>query len=274
MILPPDQRREKAMVFGPSGSGKSSCWVSIADWYQKTRTPGKVRVVDTDQAWEAMRSDELDRVVEVYDAEVAEFPKWVDQLQSWRPLVQRDDWAVVDMVDTVRAAAENHYWSTITGGDMLGEIYLRAESEGFDTSGPYGKHQGNITKLYNDFMRVFLNLPCHKLALAPAQEVMVNKDGRALNQNDAEYVRFKYKPVGHWRTPHNFHTILLTREVPGEWNLTTVKERGPIGKGRPYLTGEKVTDSGFVGAYLMKVAGWRLSGPGSSPQEPATPTPR
>lgn len=265
MLSPPSSRRERILVFGPSGSGKSSTWISVGDWVTRTHSTAKVRVVDTDHAYEAMSDPSYANTIDVYDAELAEYPKWIDQLQSWRPHVQPDDWLVVDMIDQVRVAAEQHYWYTITGGDMLGEMYLKAEVDAnFDTVGPYGKHQGNVTKLYNDFMRVALGYPCHILAIAPAQQVMVNKDGRALNKDDQEYVKFSYKPSGHWRLPHVFHTILLAREIPGDrgsqWNLTTVKERGPIGKEkRAELKGETVqATTGFVGTYLVKVAGWHL----------------
>lgn len=261
---PANERRERVLVYGPSGSGKSSCWISVADFIARTRAPNRVRVVDTDHAYEAMRDPSFDGVLDVYDAELADFTQWTDRLQKWRPEVKRDDWLVVDMADQVRVAAEQHYWFEKTGGDMLGEMYLKAELGQEDMVGPYGKHQGNVTKLYNDFMKVFLGFPCHLMAVCPAQEVMLNKEGRALNGEDSEYVKFRFKPGGHWRLPHNFHTILLAREIPGdkgaEWNLTTVKERGPIGKeARLQLKGQKVeATTGFVGAYLVKTAGWHM----------------
>lgn len=266
MLAAPSPRRERILVFGPSGSGKSSTWTAIANTIIRTKSPAHLYVVDTDHAYDAMYDPSYDPIITVHDAERANFPEWVEVVSKWRPHLTSDDWIITDMVDQVRTAAKQHYWHEKTGGYTLGEVSLRGEvDDAFDTVGPYGKHEGNINDLYGDFMTAFLNVPCHVLAITPAQQVMLDKQGMAINEKDQEFVKFRYRPTGHWRLPHHFHTILLTREIPGpkgsQWNLTTVKERGPIGKAnrRQYLTGELVTEQlGFVGAYLMKVAGWHL----------------
>lgn len=264
MLGPATNRRERILVFGPSGAGKSSTWISVADWAGRTKAPVKIRVIDTDHAYEAMADDSFTNV-EVYDAETSEFPKWGEQLRAWRPSMGRDDWLVVDMIDQAWTGAQEYYWWTVTGGDPLGEIFLKAETEDFDTVGDYGKHWGNINRLYNDFMRAILQVPCNVLCVAPAAEVALNaKTGLALNKDQQEYVKFRYRPIGQKRLAHAFHTILLAREIPSEkgsqWNLTTVKERGPIGKEkRRDMKGDAVeATTGFVGAYLVKVAGWHM----------------
>jgi hypothetical protein len=130
--------------------------------------------------------------------------------------------------------------------------------------GGYGRNWDTINKIYDEMVGPFFSAPCHKLACTPAQEVWTDKQGLAANKTDQMYVPFKYKPRGATRLAHKFHTILLAQKVPSgrgaEWLMTSMKERGPIGMTtRSPLLGEVVTPGmGFVGAYLMRVAGWRL----------------
>ena len=266
MLSAPTQKRERILLYGEAGSGKSSAWVSIANWIVKSKSDAKIYLFDSDYSYEAMYDESFDSVVEVVNVDVNEFELWAKKLREVRPKLKRDDWLVVDMIDKAWTGAQNWYWRSVGGGDSIGEVYLRARTEpGFDVGGAYGANWGDINRLYDDFMSLFINAPCHKLACTPARQVMVNpQSGLAINKNDVEWVRYQYKPVGQNRLSHGFHTILLAREIPStkgsEYNLTTVKERGPVGKTRrSELRGEKVPEgNGFVGTYLVKVAGWKL----------------
>jgi len=213
-----------------------------------------------------MYDEAFDETVVVYDADPNDFGKWGAILREVRQKVTKDDLLVCDMVDQAWVGAQQHYWGALSGGDSLGEVFLRAEMEDdFNTSGDHGKHWGNINRSYNDFMSLLMNVPCHVMCCSPSQEVMLDKrSGLAINRDQQEWVKFKFKPAGQKRLAHAFHTVLLAREVPSdrgsEWQLTTVKERGPIGREkRVELRGATVPATmGFVGAYLIKVAGWRL----------------
>lgn len=265
MLQAPSSRRERILVAGGPGSGKSSCWVSIAAWIKKTKSDAKVRLLDTDLAYDAYRSDYIEDVVEAYSADMENSDEWPQVLQKFKADSRPDDWIVVDMADKLWEAARGYFWRTVSDGTSLGEIYMKAMQGDLDMGGPYGRNWDVMKKIYQDSMSPFLSARCHKLALTPAQEVFTDKSGAALNVKDAEYVRFKYKPAGESRLPHLFHSVLLAQRIPsqkveGTWTLTTIKEQGPIGlPKRQDLHGEAVTAAaGFVGAYLVKVAGWKL----------------
>jgi hypothetical protein len=252
------------LIYGEANSGKSSAWVSLALWLRKTKSTAKIYLLDSDDAYEAMWCPELDGVVHCTGIDVNEMEKWPAIMYAIKQKVQADDWVVVDMIDKVWSGAQSYFWEQ-EGSGSLGAVYMRNMIDGgFNIGGDYGKNWDAINKLKDDFMWQYLNARCHKLSCTSAGTVYVDKGGLAQKADDEKYVRYKFKPRGHPRIAHEFHTILLAREIPGqkdsEWNLTTVKERGPIGMGkRTELRGEKVTAAGgFVQSYLLKVAGWKL----------------
>ncbi len=266
MIRAPSDRRERILIFGESGSGKSSCWVSILNYMVKTKATNKMYLFDTDHAWDAMRDESFDPYIQVVDCDTQNFAEWDHQLAEILKKINKDDWLVVDMIDKAWVGAQDRYWSTMSGGNSLGEIYLKAQqNEDFSMGGDYGANWGVINKLYNDFFTLVMSARCHIMCIAPADIVYVDKkSGMALNPDHEEFVKFKFRPVGQKRLKHAFHSVILAREIPTakgpEWNLSTIKERGPVGNVRRRLMkGEEVTEgAGFVGAYLIKVCGWKL----------------
>ena len=237
----------------------------MALWLKKTKSSAKIWLLDSDDAYEAMWCPELDGIVEVFPIDVNEMEKWPEILAGVKMRAKSDDWLVFDMIDKLWTGAQAYFWEQ-EGSGSLGAVYMRNLTDtGFNLGGDWGKNWDAINKLKDDVMWVYLNTRCHKLACTTAGTVYVdNKSGLAQRADDEKYVRYKFKPRGHPRIAHEFHTILLAREIPGardsEWNLTTVKERGPIGMSkRPELRGEKVSAAGgFVQAYLLKIAGWKL----------------
>lgn len=264
MLHPTTPRLEKILVCGEADSGKSSTWVSIAHWIVKTKSTAKVRVLDTDQAWDAMYDPTIESAVEVVSSDRSECDSWPGIMQSFKKKAEPNDWVVIDMIDEPYEAAKGVFWQA-KEGSSLAEVYLRnVTTDGFDMGGGYGRNWDAINRVYEDMVGPFFSAPCHKLACTPAQEVWTDKQGLAANKNDQMYVQFKYKPRGATRLAHKFHSIILAQKVPSgrgaEWLYTTMKERGPIGlPAREKLLGVEISANlGFVGGYLMKVAGWRL----------------
>src|SRR2546428_10406008 len=97
-LHPTAPRRERILLYGGWSSGKSSAWVSVAQWLAKTRTTNsRVLALDTDRAWEAMDPGNLDGLVVIRNA-----PEWPDIKSSVKELVTmgtRDDFLVVDLAD-------------------------------------------------------------------------------------------------------------------------------------------------------------------------------
>lgn len=260
----PGIRRERILVCGVSGSGKSTTWANLAEWLAKTKSPSRLHLIDNDHAWEAMRPEDesLDHVVNWYDESDR---TWAGHRSALRDAISkagRDDWLVVDMTDALWTIAQNDYWEMAYGKE-IDEIFLDTKIQNFNMAGDYGSNWGAINKMYDALMGQVQRAKCHVLCVTGAEKVKQSDKPAEAKMNDApdvikEFGKFGFKPTGQKGIRHPFHTILLTQETPSGWTLTTLKERNPSGVVvRPYLKGEKMT-SGFTPQYLMKVAKWKM----------------
>lgn len=262
-LHPPSSRRERILVFGEAGSGKSSTWVSIADWLERTRSKDKVYALDTDAAWEGMRPEDgsLDARVLVSNLDAQEFDPWRPEARRVRGLVSRDDWVVLDMAMKAWRAPQDAYWKAKQGESFADAFAAAVIADDLgELSGHHGTNWGAINKLYADFMDVVLSMPCHVLCVTGTKQLQTEREGKTVRvkAGDKEWEGIGKKPSGQGELSHAFHTIIYCQEKKlGEtWTYTTVKERGPIGRPkREYLKGEHVQD--FVTTYLIKVAKWR-----------------
>lgn len=260
-MQPSSNRRERVLVYGRSNSGKSSCWLSIATWAADTGTDFHIYVGDTDNAWDAMGYEDIQKTV--YAEHVRDYRDAIQWARKTRDSVKGNDWVVFDMASKAWPWAQEHYFSTYVGDDdlLLGDVYLKdqkamnKEDDGESMGGAHGSNWGVIYKYYNGLINMVLNMPCHVLFVAGAKEIRPDTNPAIINQ---------YKGVGFYpagppnenELAHNFHTVLFCAETPRSWIYTTIKERGPINKPtRKTLKGTEVTD--FVTTYLFQVAGWR-----------------
>lgn len=255
-MQPSSSRRERILVYGRSGSGKSSTWAALAQWIADTDTDtdSHVHLGDSDNAWSAIRYNEIESVVSA--THITDYREALQWARKTRENVKSDDWVVVDMVDKFWPWAQEHYWGTMMGDDdlMLADI---ATSKSFEEiAGAHGSNWGVIYKYYHGLFNMVLNMPCHILCVAASKEI--RGDTRAA-------IVAQYKDVGFYPSgppnenelAHNFHTVLYCAETPRDWRYTSIKEMGPINKPkRKMLKGEKVND--FVVTYLRGVAGWTL----------------
>lgn len=257
-LHPPNSRKERLLVYGRSGAGKSSTWLSVANWALDTDADTVIHLGDTDHAWDAMRYEDIEPYISVTDLDINEYPDWLTWTRTVREKVKPSDWVVVDMIDKAWTAAQTHFWYQMSGGDPLGEIYLRNQQaivtkgeQGEYMGGAHGANWGVINKFYGAFFQAVIAMPCHVLCIAPAAEIRQDSPPAERDQ-----WKIGWKPQGQKDLPHGFHTILFAAETPRNYIYSTVKERGPIGRPtRPLLKGEEVQD--FVTTYLMKIGGWR-----------------
>lgn len=257
MIHPPSNRRERILVYGDSGSGKSSCWVSIADWLARTGSGERVFTLDTDNAWDALRpvDGSLDAVLTVISLDEYEYGEWTPAARKFRGELTKDSWLVLDLADKAWSGAQSHFWKHLSGGDSLAEMKLRELKKPGTISGDHGKNWDVIKNFYFEFYQTVMNAPCHILLVAAEKQIV---RGVTDEESVPEYVQHGAYPAGQSQMRGSVHTVLrcIEAKTGEDWRYTTIKERGPIGRPkRPYLKGEKVDD--FVRTYLMKVAGWK-----------------
>jgi len=252
------------VVYGDRGDGKSSTYISIADWLERTGSDRRVWLFDSDNGWDANRAEDgsLDRFFTVFRVDRDSFggPKgWLAAAKNARRDIHPDDWTVVDLQTHAWEGAQRYYWGEKSGNDSLAELWLRNRPQ--DVAGDHGTNWGVINKFYGEWTSYISALPCHVLYLASAAVIREpNQAGRGGDDLDTRsfYEGVGMRIEGQKDLRGEGHSVLFTFEANGKYRYTTVKERGPIGRAkRRMLVNEDVTDKGFVPGYLFRVAGWR-----------------
>lgn len=259
-LHPPNPRRERILGFGVGGAGKSSAWLSIAEWMHKTQAPGHLHVMDTDNAWEAMRPTDghLDSLITAYP--IFEFSDFKPAVKDIRGSGTSDDWYVIDRGDPMWDMAQEGYAQKVYGEDA-DEFFLRHEINETNPGGDYGKSWVQMRRMYKGAgIDLIQRFPGHVLCLCAANELRLEDQGKFADDAEAigKYKGIGMKPAGKKDLGLLFHTELYFVESPSGYRITTTKDRKPFGDetGRQYLKGKPVTPD-FVMAYLIGVAGWR-----------------
>lgn len=259
MLHAPTSRRERIVAYADRGGGKSSTYISIADWLERTHSDRKVWLFDSDLGWDANRAEDgsLDAFVEVVSVDREAFGGsggWLAKVRGVKREVHPDDWAVVDLQTHAWEGAQRYYWGEKSGNDSLAELWLKNRPQ--DISGDHGTNWGVINKFYGEWTAGVVNLGCHILFLASATEMRKGEGETLDNRNFYGSTGMRMEGQKDLRGEGN--TVIYMFEANGKYRYTSVKERGPIGRQkRGMLLNEDVTDKGFVGGYLFKVAGWR-----------------
>lgn len=260
-LHPPGNRRERILAYGGPGSGKSSAWLNIAEWLERGKSEARVRVLDTDFAWEAYRPvdghlDERVVVETVWDWEdmLPAMDRMIAPSKSQKPPI--DDWLVVDMADKPWEKARKFFFESLSDKDF-GEFMLDAVKKGINIGGEWGANWSAINTLYGGFTDRLVRWRGHLLCATPATEVRVpDRQGKGGDSADVRetYGRLGMKPQGQKDLPHLFHSVLYMQEKPGRggatWVMSTAKDRQ-----REIMKGEEVGQ--FVMSYLIQRAGWR-----------------
>jgi hypothetical protein len=256
----PTPRRERILVFGVAGSGKSSVWLAIAEWIYKSKSDSKVWVIDTDVAWDAMRPEDghLDEIVEVFP-----IYDWVDYkpaVHKIRENGQPDDWYVLDRGDVQWSRAQEAYAALTTGQDV-DEFFLAHAIAETSPGGDYGSNWTHIRRMYaQSGMDLVTRFRGNVLVTAAAKELREDAGKMSDDPNViAKYHSVGYKPEGKADLPHLFHTEIYMVESPSGYRMTTLKDRKNLygDGGRKYMKGKEVKPD-FVMGYLIGEAGWKI----------------
>lgn len=261
-LQPAVYRRERILMCGSPKVGKSTCWLSLAEWMEKTGSQNKIFAVDSDRAWEIMGplDGSLDKRVQV--TEVDSWSEWRDAVANARAQANPDggDWLVIDMINRLWTASQTGFFEFAYDEDST-ELFMKAKKQNMSLAGEYGQNWAVINKMYNDVMSKLQSFPGHVLALTPAAEVRV-PDSRGKGGDAAQILdlfgNVGFKPEGQKDLGYQFHSLLLLQRKPnGERVITTIEERKrPNNEARVYLAGEPMSD--WVLTYLVKNAHWRL----------------
>lgn len=254
--------RERILVFGGAGTGKSTAWLQIA-----RRCP-----TSTFFAIESDRSDGIARFLETEFTDlgltqdggnirlftVDEWPEWVNAMQTAKKEGKRDDWLIPDLIGQSWESIQEFFTEKAYKMDFdafLLEHRLKAgKKAGNALDGD--KDWGVINPMYRANISNIISkkFPGHVFAAAGVTK-LGERDDKALKDAFGVY---GVRPVGQKHMPHLFHTqILMTKRRVGEWYATTCRDNG-----RPEMEGQRIEN--FANEYLMKIGGWRPGRPAAA----------
>ncbi len=278
--------RERVLVSGITGSGKSYQWLMMARRLKKT---GAIfRCLDTDAAIDYMLEVQFPElkpenggnvlVCSAYDwpdyktaiAWLLRKPLKEEQRVKLSPALLKDhkvplkdgDWTVIDMADMAWETVQRYFVGEIFDADA-GDYFLEIRKQvqaGARKSKSGGspiadgldgwKDWSVINKLYSDWiLPIIYQLPTHVYATTRVERI-------DRGEKDAElqllFGDLGVRPAGQKRLGHQMHTAFLLIPGTNEWFITTFKDRG----GRPYFKKVKLID--FYLQYLVAKAGWPI----------------
>lgn len=259
MLTKEKPSRERILLLGAFGSGKSYAWCSVAAWLRRTKSPGRVFVVDTDHA--------ADRLSEGYDdffSNVVAEDVWgykevraaLDKFKKAKPT--KEDWLVVDLADKLWQYAQDFYIEEKFGKDAA-SYYLEEKKAGVSgnplSQEAYGANWQIINQQYNSLMTDIQRWPGHVMFCTKASPVQEpNQQGKGGDDKETRqaYGRYGVKPDGQKALGFQFFSVIwMIPKGKEEWVFTTIKD---LNRERPQ--NQPIKD--FVMDYLVKVAGWSL----------------
>lgn len=263
--------RERILLMGGPGAGKTRAYHSLAQWFRRTSSPGRLFILDTDKSF--VRMVEGFGGVEAYTNSVVYPPiQWVDDaplqpemlwpeyLTGMRESKQYGtvhDVLCVDMVSWPWPAVQDWYTNQVFGKTKAQYFLEARKAMGNDSKGglpafktAYGADWQVINAEYAESVNVILNFPGHVIACASMSAVdRKNDDATTLNV----FGRYGFKPEGQKNTAHLFHSVIaLEQGAYSGWTMTTVKDRE-----REQMAKVPVND--FVVDYLVKRGGWTFN---------------
>ncbi|HUW56761.1 MAG TPA: AAA family ATPase [Planctomycetota bacterium] len=256
MLQPPiPNLRERILVMGGFGTGKTSDWLNIAKWSKETGSDARFYVLDTDASVSHMLTvpggqyEGLDNVVlyECFD--------WMEYVGALKASIAAHrpglDWIVVDFVGTAWEAVQEYYVQERYQADDLAEFFMEqalARSSKAPLDG--WKDWSVINRLYKSFQNALIHKHSAHLFLTSGVKVIGDNEDRSVR---ALFGPHGVRPVGQKHLGHIPHTVLYAQAIrPGEIFVTTIKDRE-----RRILDGT-VQQGEFALDYLVNVAGWKL----------------
>ncbi len=240
-IISPESNRERILIFGPPGVGKSRCYIDIYN-----RIDGDMYVIDSDVAVERMFRD-VDQSRLSYN-EATDYEEAANAMTDYVKQAVEGDWIVIDLLTPTWAWVQD-YWAMKKGKTKANTdlaLWMPMDNKDYDWV--------TINRMYNNFLRPIMKTPAHIMVITEETDVM---DGKFEGDTDRLFKEFGMKPRGNKRVPHMFHECIhlgmKNFKTETLYNITAAKER--FGR-ECFWNQENFTDQSFVDEYLIGVAGW------------------
>lgn len=254
MLAPTKRTRERILLYGGPGVGKSRSWLTIAWRAQKSGSDARFYCLDTDQAIDRMIDEGFGELGNVEVKSVFEWPEYESGLKEFLSRVRPEDWIICDMIDMAWEAVQAYFTDEVFGKD-IGAYFLEARKAMSEKDRNLKTFDGwrdwqVINKLYLSWInKLVFRSPCHVLCTAKAEPINSDLDGEELKK---VYGPYGARPKGQKHLGHNFHTVLfLQKKKHDEYTFTTVKDRE-----RQAVEGKRLVD--FALQYLVAQARWKV----------------
>lgn len=243
----PRELREKIMLIGASGTGKTYAHLCIA----RSLPDVDFYVIDTDDSL-GRSLQEFDGLSNVHSRLVYGWEELTEATDWVKEEAGPDDWIVIDRVDMPWEWVRDYYAREVYGQDPADYIMKRRQQMDADRPMSVGEFgQGDwvtIKRLHNDsWLRPLIyQVDAHLLTTTRPKPIYDEVD----QETDMLFSSLGVLPGGEKRLPHYFHTIMLLQRTRAgrEWRVTTVKDRG-----REEFIDQKLTD--FGRQYIRRLAG-------------------
>lgn len=253
--------KERILVMGGPGAGKTRAYLSIAKLLQSTGSDATMYVIDTDYAVEYMLKQGFPELQNVVYSEVGDWHEYMSAVKDFQKQISPGDWIVADLLNYAWEAVQEHYSTEAYGKDLASHFMerKRVASRKSDEQWDGASDWTIIKPLYRQFVnRFFYRHRAHVFATAGVKPL--TREGKWKDNNEvvATFGNIGYKPEGEKRTPHHLHAVIhLKRSLTGEFLMNTAKDRE-----RPDMIdvslGNEENPGSFAKAYLMGVGGWSL----------------
>lgn len=273
-------RRERVMVFGSWGAGKSYAHLTIARLYQRRGMPNRFFILDTEDAIEAMLSEFEDlNNIDVFPLpQVVGYPEYKRVVDEVISKAGAGDWVVIDSLTPFWFVCQEHYSNEVykmdldeyllemrkqkeglkeLRGDELKDARKKVDQKAYGGFGGYEDWQ-YIKKMHHGLIMPLIHGDKGRAAtwhvFATAYETKMQKEDQETKENLDAFKIFGKRPEGEKHNPHHFHTIQRFSERGGERFMTTA-----MGKDRGRDKQDDVRFTDWAYQYLVRVAKWGLS---------------
>ncbi len=252
------------MVYGGPGASKTRSWMTIADMYRKTKTPGHFYLLDTDDAYWA----NVEEFPELPDAGIVtaqtayDWETYREVSREYKAKATSDDWIVVDLFDKGWEESQNNFVER-TFGVSMDEYFLDKRKE-MESSRKKSKNfqalEGwldwpVIKKMHAEWTNdVLFRHKAHVYLATTQKPTARGMDNKATIDT---FGHLGAKPGGEKAIGvHGVNTVLKFTHKGGDvWVMDTAKDRGA----REQMM--QVVNHNFCLAYLLNPdrGGWLLT---------------
>ena len=279
-----ERARERIMLYGPMGVGKTKAAIDIAR--RMAGTDNTMYVIDAENAWERMAPQELigTEIFTTGEQEEGGGPLHIAHVRGWEQQskaldyaltnARRNDWMVLDSASVLWDDILKSYIKKVHGDDLpeflvqhrLEQVRANAKKreKGERETNTAGQDATLVEwNFINPLWHRTVTEPltwagCHVLVLAEAGEL--RSDGRDSKQIKTLFSDAGHKPRTQKGLGFAMSTVLfMDKTEVGDYKMLTVKDREDSRGDRAAFERDPWSD--FVMDYLKGVAGWKMQRP-------------